>query len=139
MKPTLRAPGFGRWLKARRGKKSLEAVASRVRTRLARLGVKFNRSQLLKIEEQGLVPHAVVLYELARAHGVSAGDVIDRIANELGLTAQNPRLPEQPPPSDEALHLARWFDDQAEDRRRAIFSTLNVPEARPPRRASPPR
>jgi transcriptional regulator with XRE-family HTH domain len=126
-KPTIRAPRFGRWLKARRGKgRSLEAVASRVRSRLEPLAVKFNRSQLLKIEEDGVVPNAVVLYELARIYRIDAGELLNLLVHELGLSSVPPALPEEPLPGEAALLLAQWFDTQAADRQRAIFSALGV-------------
>lgn len=127
-KPTIRAPNFGQWLKHRRGKKrSLESVAGKVRAALARHQVQFHRSTLFRIEEEGIVPHLLVITQLAHIYRVPVGSLVERLASELGLRDEDSStLPEDPLPSDDALALARWFDDLPVERRKGVLTTLGV-------------
>jgi len=130
-KPKIRAPKFGQWLERRRGKAhSFEAVALRVRRLLEPHGVKFNRSQLLKIEQEGLVPSALVLCALARVYHVSPAALLDKIASELGLSSSrqlHDELPDDALLSDRAWALAHWFDGLKASRQRSILESLDVP------------
>jgi hypothetical protein len=128
-KPTIRAPKFGRWLQKRRGEnRSLESVAARVRSRLEPLGVKFNRSQLKRIEDEGQVPHVLVLHQLAAVYGERTEELIRLIVAETGLSKETPQLSAEPLLSEGALRLARWFDTLPATRQRAVLDAYAVPE-----------
>src|SRR6185436_16144959 len=93
-------------------------------------GVKFNRSQLLKIEQEGLVPSALVLCALARVYHVSPAALLDKIASELGLSSSrqlHDELPDDALLSDRAWALAHWFDGLKASRQRSILESLDVP------------
>jgi len=128
-KPIIRAPKFGKWLAGRRGpSRSLESVASRVRRLLEPFGVQFHRSALLKIEQEGRVPHALILFVLAQVYRVPAGALLDKVASELGFHASGlGDLPSEPLLSERALALARWFDTLHPQRQKAIADLLDVP------------
>jgi hypothetical protein len=129
-KPTIRAPKFGKWLAMRRGEtRSLESVAIDVRRRLEPLGVKFNRSQLKRIEDQGQVPHVLVLYALAASYRVSADTLVNLIAGELGVAEKTPTVPGEALLSERAERLARWFDALPTSRQDAILESHAVPDA----------
>ncbi len=129
-KPTIRAPKFGKWVEGRRGNaRSLESVAHRVRSILDPFGVRFPRSALLKIEQEGRIPHPLILYVLAQVLRVSPSALLDKIANELGVRSESiADLPTEPLPSDRAMALARWFDALHPTRQRAIVDLLEVPD-----------
>jgi transcriptional regulator with XRE-family HTH domain len=131
-KPRIRAPKFGGWLRRRRGSaRSLESVAMRVRSVLEPFGVRFHRSQLLKIEQEGAIPHPLVLYALAELYQVAPAALLNQIAGELGLRRELAELPDTPLLSERALELARWFDGLPATRQDAIVDALGVGSDRP--------
>ena len=114
-------------MRRRRGSaRTLESIARRVRSVVERFGVRFHRSQLLKIEQEGAIPHPIVLYVLAEVYQVPASAILNQIAGELGLRRDVAELPDTPLLSERALELAQWFDGLPPTRQDAIVGALGV-------------
>jgi transcriptional regulator with XRE-family HTH domain len=78
----LRTPLFGQWLAKQRGSKSLEKFAIPARVHAKRLGLKFDRSQIAKLEE-GRLPSVPMLWVLAPTLSVSVPHLEAMIVAEL--------------------------------------------------------
>jgi hypothetical protein len=81
-KGALKTPVFGEWLRKKRGKQSLGEFAIQVRRHAAPLGLKFDRSQVEKIEA-GRIPSVPILEALAPVLGVTSVMLQARVVAEL--------------------------------------------------------
>lgn len=79
---TVKAPKFGKALKLRRGKKSLEEVAIPVRKLLEDTGLKIPRSLIDKIE-RGRVPDWPIFAALCRVYGMDIERAVLQLLNAL--------------------------------------------------------
>lgn len=77
-RPVLRAPKFGAWLRLRRGDRSLEFVAGKLRDRLKPLDLKIHRSAVNNYE-QGRVPDWPILAAFAAVYKVSLTEITERL------------------------------------------------------------
>lgn len=81
-RPHIQAPGFGEWLRERRGERSMEQVAMQLRSHLGVVGMAIDRS-LIKKMESGMVPNWPMLGAIAKTFDVPVASVILRVAGEL--------------------------------------------------------
>jgi hypothetical protein len=80
--PQFKAPAFGAWLSDRRGGRSHEQIAVKVRKYVQDFGLQVNRSSILKYE-QGRIPPWPVLYAFAEIFEVDAGQLAARLFSAI--------------------------------------------------------
>lgn len=73
-RPILTAPAFGQWLATQRGRRSYEAIASRLRPYVKDFGLKVDRSSVQKMET-GRVPSWPMLWALSEIYRVPLPDM----------------------------------------------------------------
>lgn len=76
-----RVPKFAQFIKQRRGKRSLQFVAAR----LKEVGVRSGSTALFKYEDEGRIPPIDVIRGLAAVYGVAVAEMLDRLFSELGV------------------------------------------------------
>jgi hypothetical protein len=82
--PKLKAPNFGKWLIARRGERSHEQIAAKVRKYVEGFGLSVHRSSIVKYE-QGRVPSWPVLYAFARIYDEQPSDIAARLFSAIQI------------------------------------------------------
>ena len=132
----VRLPKLGRWLTQRRGDRSLESVARRVRELLSEQGVQFPSSALFR-HEQGVPPPLVVFYALAVVYRVEPATLFDVVGRDLRLLADSPSEKPESLHSETAEAVAAWFDRLTTDMQRSIVTAHKIPLE--PRESSPPQ
>lgn len=85
-RPVVRAPNFGRWLKLKRGDRSFEQIAQKVRPLVEGVELKVDRSAIKKFEE-GRVPSWPMLGALSAVYGVPIAETVERLRLALEFPA----------------------------------------------------
>lgn len=86
--PRVVAPKFGEWLKLRRGTRSLEQIALKIRPYVAAMGLTVDRSAIAKYE-QGRVPNWPMLGAFSRVYDVAIIETVQRLLDGLEFPAAN--------------------------------------------------
>lgn len=85
-RPQVRAPKFGSWLELRRGDRSFEQIAQKLRPLVDGVGLKVDRSAIKKLE-QGRVPNWPMIGALSQVYDVPAMEVVRVLINALEFPA----------------------------------------------------
>lgn len=87
-RPTVYAPEFGEWLKAKWAGRSYGEIAQQLRAYVKDAGLKVNRSSVQRLE-QGRVPNWPMLYAIAKIVDAPFEEVTVRLAAAVRLNGQD--------------------------------------------------
>lgn len=85
-RPTVRAPKFGQWLELKRGKRSFEQIAQKIRPLVEGVELKVDRSTIKKFE-QGRVPSWPMLGAISVVYDVPIEETVERLRLALEFPA----------------------------------------------------
>src|SRR5215467_11192133 len=77
-----RSPGFGRWLREKRGSRSYETLAELIRPYVRDTGLQMNRSFFAKLEA-GRIPNWPTLGALAKVLGIPVREMVSVLVLNL--------------------------------------------------------